>query len=290
MNNANEMAKEIFYSFRNILKRPEMRTLPGQLAFYFIMAIVPIATITTVIASYITKNINFTDTVNVVLPPVFVSILKSISTNLHFKGVAFVLILYLIVGSNAPGTIIIASNVFYEIDQPNFIKLKLKSFIMTIMIVFLLLFVVIIPLFGDIIFHFLTVILNSNIIENHEILYVVIKATASFLVMYFIIKFLYTYAPSKRIDNRTTIKGSLFTSVGWILATYIFAFYITNIASYDVVYGNFANILILLLWVYILAYLFVVGMALNVDEFHKQRKCTYEEKVGEKKVKRNNKK
>ena len=94
--------------------------------------------------------------------------------------------------------------------------------------------------------------------------------------MFFILKLLYTYAPSKRIDRRTTTKGSLFTSIGWILATYMYSFYITNIASYDVVYGNFANVLILLLWVYILAYLFVVGMALNVDSFHKQRMCVDE--------------
>ena len=80
-------------------------------------------------------------------------------------------------------------------------------------------------------------------------------------------------APDKNIPSAQTTYGAVFTSIGWILATYIFAFYITRIASYDLIYGNFANILILLLWVYILAYLFVVGMALNVDEYHKQRMC-----------------
>ena len=94
--------------------------------------------------------------------------------------------------------------------------------------------------------------------------------------MYFIIKLVYTYAPSRKIDKSTTVKGTLFTSIGWIIATYVFAFYITKIASYNVVYGNFANILILFLWVYILAYLFVIGLALNVDEFHKQRMCVDE--------------
>ena len=93
---------------------------------------------------------------------------------------------------------------------------------------------------------------------------------------------MYTLAPSAKIKSSTTTKGALFTTVGWIVATYIFAFYITNVASYDVIYGNFANILILLLWVYILAYLFVVGMAFNVDKFHRQGKCVCD---GEKKEK-----
>lgn len=45
----------------------------------------------------------------------------------------------------------------------------------------------------------------------------------------------------------------------------------TNIAKYDQLYGNFANILVLLLWVYFLAYLFVFGIILN-----KQKYLTYE--------------
>ena len=271
-----DKAKRIITNFTDILKSPEMQILPGQIAFYFVMSIIPIATISGVVASLIIENFNFVDTVNSVLPKALATIFTSLSTDLHIQGIAFVLVLYLLLGSNAPGSIIIASNIFYEVEQPNSIKLKFKSFVMTVIIVVLLLFVVIFPLLGDIIVNFITTTFNSNFLDNYRLLYVTIKGLGSFIVMFFIIKLLYTYAPSKRIDRTTTIKGSLFTSVGWILSTYIFAFYITNIASYDVVYGNFANILILLLWVYILAYLFVVGMALNVDDFHKQRKCLNE--------------
>lgn len=268
-------AKKIINSFTDILKSPEMQILPGQIAFYLVMAIIPIATITAAFASYI-NSFSFIDSVNSVLPPALADILAYLSRDMRFQGVAFVLVFYILVGSNAPGSIIIASNILYDIKQPRYIKRKLKSFVMTIIIVVLLLFVILIPLFGDIIVRFLVKVFNSNLLENYRLLYVVLKALGSFVIMFFILKLLYTYAPSKRIDRRTTTKGSLFTSIGWILATYMYSFYITNIASYDVVYGNFANVLILLLWVYILAYLFVVGMALNVDSFHKQRMCVDE--------------
>ena len=271
-------AKKIINNFTDILKSPEMKILPGQIAFYLVMAIIPIATISAALASYINHSFNFIDSVSTVLPPALTDILAYLSRDMRFQGVAFVLVFYMLMGSNAPGSIIIASNMFYDIEQPNYIKLKLKSFVMTIIIVLLLLFVILIPLFGDVIVHFLVKIFNSRLLENYRFLYVILKAFGSFVIMYFIIKLLYTYAPSKKIDKKTTIKGSLFTSIGWILATYIYAFYITNIASYDVVYGNFANVLILLLWVYILAYLFVVGMALNVDDFHKQRMWVDEKK------------
>ena len=272
-------AKKIINSFTDILKSPEMQILPGQIAFYLVMAIIPIATITAAFASYVIHSFNFIDSVGAVLPPALTDILAYLSRDMRFQGVAFVLAFYIIVGSNAPGTIIIASNILYDVKQPRYIKRKLKSFVMTIMIVVLLLFVIIIPLLGDIIVKYIVKFTNSSsVLDNYRVLYEFLKAFGSFVVMYFIIKMLYTYAPSKKIDRKTTTKGSLFTSIGWIVATYLYAFYITNIASYDVVYGNFANVLILLLWVYILAYLFVVGMALNVEDFHKQRMWEDEKK------------
>lgn len=277
--------KKILTGFTEILKRPEMQILPGQMAFYLLMSIVPIAAIIAIVASYITNSFNFLDTVGTVLPPVFANILASLANNMQFEGVAIVLVLYLFLGSNAPASIITASNMLYEIDQPNYFKLKVKSFFMTIMIVILLLFVVLIPLFGDTIVKFFIEIFNSDFLYNYKLPYVILKGLGSFAIMYFIIKLLYTLAPSKKIGSSTTTRGALFTSVGWIVATYIFAFYITNIASYDVIYGNFANILILLLWLYILAYLFVVGMALNVEKFHKQGKCIYDKKEERKKGK-----
>ena len=273
--------KRVLKDFMEILQKPEMQILPGQIAFYFIMSIIPIAAISAAFASFITKSFDFLDTVSSVMPPVLAEILTSLTDNMQLHGIAFVLVLYLLLGSNAPSSIITASNLLYDVKQPSYLRLKIKSFVMTIIIVILLLFVVLIPLFGDIIIKFLLEVLNNEMLYSYRWLYIILKSIGSFFIIYFIIKVLYTLAPSKKIKSSTTTFGALFTTIGWIIATYIFAFYITNIASYDVVYGNFANILILLLWVYILAYLFVVGMAFNVDKFHKQGKCEYEEKKDE---------
>ena len=168
-------AKKIINSFTDILKSPEMQILPGQIAFYLVMAIIPIATITAAFASYVTHSFNFIDSVGAVLPPALTDILAYLSRDMRFQGVAFVLAFYIIVGSNAPGSIIIASNVLYEIKQPSYIKRKLKSFVMTIIIVMLLLFVILIPLFGDIIIRFIVRISNSRFLDNYRFLYEVIK-------------------------------------------------------------------------------------------------------------------
>ena len=49
---------------------------------------------------------------------------------------------------------------------------------------------------------------------------------------------MYTLGPDKEIPAKTTNKGSIFTTVGWILSTEIFAFYVEKFAKYDLFYGS----------------------------------------------------
>ncbi len=81
---------------------------------------------------------------------------------------------------------------------------------------------------------------------------------------------MYIIAPDQEIPNRTVRKGSIFTTVGWVLSTEIFAFYIEKFTKYDVFYGSISNILVLLLWVYLLAYIYVLGMIINASDYNKE--------------------
>ena len=73
---------------------------------------------------------------------------------------------------------------------------------------------------------------------------------------------------NKEIPSNTTNKGALFTTICWILATEIFAFYVETFAKYDVFYGSISNILVLLLWIYLLSYIYVLGMVINASDYN----------------------
>lgn len=74
-------------------------------------------------------------------------------------------------------------------------------------------------------------------------------------------------APDRKIPSSYVNYGAIFTSISWVLVTTIYSYYINNFARYDVFYGGLANIVILMLWVYLLAYIFVIGIGLN---YHKE--------------------
>ena len=87
----------------------------------------------------------------------------------------------------------------------------------------------------------------------------------SFILIFYNIKLLYTLAPDREIKTKTTTTGTVFTTVGWILSTKLYAIYAGSFSSYNLFYGSISNILFLLMWVYILSYIFVLGMAFNAS-------------------------
>jgi membrane protein len=77
---------------------------------------------------------------------------------------------------------------------------------------------------------------------------------------------LYRFGPNMRPHRRpwTTI-GAVIVIVFWIVASVGLSYYLTNFASYNEVYGSLGAVIGLLLWLYISAYLILLGAVLNAQ-------------------------
>ncbi|WP_322891281.1 MULTISPECIES: YihY/virulence factor BrkB family protein [unclassified Yoonia] len=76
---------------------------------------------------------------------------------------------------------------------------------------------------------------------------------------------LYRFGPV-RIESRgrwVTV-GALVVIVLWIAASAGLSFYLTNFASYNEVYGSIGAVIGMMLWLYVSAYLILLGAALNM--------------------------
>ena len=77
------------------------------------------------------------------------------------------------------------------------------------------------------------------------------------------IKLLYTLAPSKTIPSKHTTLGALIATILWIVSSIIFGYYLDYFANYDILYGNLSSIIILMIWLYVISFVFVLGMIIN---------------------------
>ena len=75
---------------------------------------------------------------------------------------------------------------------------------------------------------------------------------------------IYRYAPNRPpCPERWMKPGSAFATVGWIGATFGFAFYVRNFGGYNATYGALGAVIIMLTWLYISAYIILLGAELN---------------------------
>ena len=254
----------------NIINRAEMRILPGSIAFFLFMAIVPAILIIAIICTKFSFSVTdiiifFEDILPRSVEEVLLSITKS---SIDGYSIGF-LILSLLLASNGPHAIILASNTLYGIDNSNYLVRRIKSFVLTIILMSLFLFILIVIAFGNVILKFiLELSIFEGIASNIYNLFIILKWPFAIIIIALFIKVLYTIAPDKKIKSKYVNKGVIFTTIGWVISTAIYSYYANNMAKYDIIYGSLSNIIILIIWVYVISYILVIGIAINTNYYN----------------------
>lgn len=262
--------KKIINQIYSIIIKPEMKVLPGQLAFFLVLSVIPIIVLIGFICS--TFKVPFTNVVyamNEILPKgvseILISYINGEGLNL---SIGISMAAGFILASNGPHSIIITSNTLYGIPHSNYLKRRLKALILTILLILLFVFTLIVLAFGN---HIVAFILGLKIFRSiSSIAYKVyfwLKWPLALFIIFFIVKLIYSMAPDSHIPSKYNTKGTIFTTVGWILTTIVYSYYATNLSNYSRFYGNLSNIIILMLWIYFLSYILVFGMAINVNSY-----------------------
>ena len=266
MKNLNNKFKRFLKNFLKTLRRPEMSILPGHLAFFFVLSVVPILTLISYGASYLHISADFL--ANFVAKAFSKDLAMLLSPIMRTDTLGIKFFVSLIVGffiaSNGADSIIVTSNTIYKNPNSNYFRRRIKAIIMTGFIVTLFIFRLLVPVFGNMIVDAIKFVdLNPYVSLKIEQVFNLLKGPVSWFVMFMFIKIIYTMAPDRKLPSSCTTYGAIFTTIVWIIITAIYSYYITHFAKYDLFYGGLANLVILMLWVYFLAYVFVIGMCLN---------------------------
>ena len=252
--------------FWELVTSKEFQILPGNIAYSLCVSIIPIISI----IIYLLSSLNITEssinnTILEVIPKTLIDFIEPLFSADASANQIITIAISIFVITNGCNTIIATSNTVFGIESDITIKRVVKSLVLAILLVLLLAFMLIVPLFGRTIINIVGMFFSF--IKEHEsvinTLYSLLQMPVSLLVMYFTIKLMYVMAPDDKIKGKYVTKGALFTTVSWLLVTMMFSYYINHVANYNLVYGSLANVVILLFWLYILAYIFVIGLFLN---------------------------
>ncbi len=268
-------AKEVLKRLWNILARPDMLVLPGQLAFFFLLATVPTITLIAYGASLFNVSFDFisnfllkafgSDIASLITP-----MLNDIQFSLEFLIPLFVAFY---AASGGASSIIVTSNQLLGFENSSFLKRKIKGLVMTFILISLIVFLLLVPAFGD---KFIELVryVNMNQAVTNTIVFIinVSKGPISWFLIFFLIKIIYTIAPDKRVSSSYTTKGSLFTTAGFVIVTFLYSFYVNEVAHYDLLYGGLSHFVVLMIWFYLIAYIVTIGIAINAEELESRKK------------------
>lgn len=76
--------------------------------------------------------------------------------------------------------------------------------------------------------------------------------------------FVYRYRPSKCKTNTPLIPGAILAAIFWAIVSAIFRLYVRNFGNYNKVYGAVGAVIVLMLWLWMSAFVLLVGYQLNV--------------------------
>lgn len=277
MKKINIKLNEFFKNILELTRKPVMSILPGQLSFFLLLSLIPIFLIIGIISSTVSASTtNIANIIKTSMPADVGTLLVPLLSGKKIDyNIIVLMISSLLLVSKGTKSVIRVASIIYNTKDPYGIKNTLKSLLFSFMLIILISFLIIFPVLGT---RILIILNNFNIIpglsDNIINMYTILKWPISVLVIFINLKIIYIFSPNKKIPAASVNKGSMFTTIVWVFVTIGYSYYITHLTKYNIFYGGAANIIILMLWIYLMSYIFVLGMSINASYLKSQNQFT----------------
>lgn len=158
-------------------------------------------------------------------------------------------------------------NSSYGFDEKRgFIKLRLIALFFTLSLITMFFMLILTQIFGEIIY--VTAIKYLDIDnEFFDKMWRLAKNIIPLAYMLITFMLLYKFSPSNSKENMVTFKGvlpgAIFSTMGVIIVSIVFGFYVSNFGNYSITYGSLGGIIIFLIWLYLLSIIILIGAEIN---------------------------
>ena len=198
-------------------------------------------------------------------------LIQAVKSSEGQKGLA-ILIAFLVAlygGTNGAGAIITALNIAYEEKEK---RTLLRFYLIAIAMTLAAVTLAILALIGVTVAGSLEEVApqasSAFVVAGKVAAYVLLVGIAAAVAAT-----LYRYGPSREKARWKWITpGSVFTALTWLLLTILFGIWVTAVSDYSRTYGSLGAVVGLLTWMYLSAYVFVLGAELNSEIEHQTAK------------------
>ncbi|WP_029702413.1 MULTISPECIES: YihY/virulence factor BrkB family protein [Clostridium] len=148
-------------------------------------------------------------------------------------------------------------------------KIYIISILCTLGVTLIILCTLLFLVFGQMIGSFLAFRLGLS--EGFGFLWNILRYVIIFFGTILIFAAVYIFTPNVRLTWRKVLPGAVFSTIGIVIASMGFAFYVNNFGNYSKIYGSIGAVIILLTWLFILSTITILGGEFNSVLFKREK-------------------
>ncbi|WP_027964159.1 YihY/virulence factor BrkB family protein [Halalkalibacillus halophilus] len=259
--------KQFWKDFLRQFQEDDVTGMSAMLAYFFLLSLMPFMIFLLTLVGYMPLSQDqIFDMLNSYLPPDTMGMIRDNIDSLLENQNGGLLSLGILgtVWSASVGVngLMQAFNNAYDIDEErSFIVQRGISIALTVLMILVIAVAFVLPIFGqqigEYIFSF------AGVSEEFLAIWNSLRFVISGLIIILVMTILYILAPSKKIGLRHALPGAIVATVGWMLTSLGFSYYVSNFGNYSATYGSLGGVIVLMIWLYLSGMMILIGGEVN---------------------------
>ncbi len=249
------------------IRENEVTARGAQLSYFLILSIFPFLIFLLAMLDY--TPLTQQDTLQqlaLFLPQTAFTVVEQILTEISSANQATLLSFGFLgtiwAASRGTFAIIKSSNKAYNtIESRSFLHLNFIGIISVFALALIILFSLALLIFGRVLGQL--VFESLGLEEFFYLLWAILRYLIPVLFIFVVFCFMYLFFPNVSLRLRSIYPGAVFSTVGWITVSQVFAYYVNNFGNYSRTYGSIGGIIVFLVWLYISSVVILLGGEIN---------------------------
>ncbi|HLV00899.1 MAG TPA: YihY/virulence factor BrkB family protein [Acidobacteriota bacterium] len=249
--------------------------MAAQLSYYFLLAFFPFLLFLSALISFIPVDPDLLNKIlselSNFLPTSTYLLIEEIVTELvgsQDQGVLTLGIMMALWSASLAfnGMVSLFNNAYEVRDNRSYFHVRGLSILVTLIFSTFVLSSGILLFFGDWLIGFIT---TSPVVK---MAYTALRWGLIFLALNIAIQIVYFALPARRLPWRTLSPGSVFATVGGIIGSLGFSYYVNHFGDYQKLYGGLGALIVLMVWFYICSLFLVIGGEMDSEIYRFRRR------------------
>ncbi|QIB68360.1 YihY/virulence factor BrkB family protein [Aminipila butyrica] len=252
------------------IRDPYYHGFAAQLAFYFLMSIVPTLIVLSQLLGLFSVSLDaLGDLIQKYVAKDAANVMLKLISSQSTKGMNTIfIVITLWAASRAEFALMRIANYTLTGGRSTgngYWRERIRAIKTMAITMFTLAFGLIILVYGELIIEVVAAALMNTIGAHYEInmFWLFIRWPVTMALYFLMVSYSYYILPSQRLAFKQIMPGSIFASVGMLVVTFGYKIYTDYMSNYNILYGSMAAIVAVMMWFFFLAWALVLGILCN---------------------------